>query len=534
MQIKAFIYCRVSSQRQVDEGHGLEGQEKRCRDYAKGKGYRVVDVYRDEGVSGGLIEREGMQRLQKALEEYKSELDKSVVIVDDIKRLARDVEAHFELKRAIYTRNAVLESPSHRFEDTPGGKFVETMLAAHAELERSENRVQVINRMRARLESGYWSFCMPKGVINKKDPIHGKVLVRREPYASIYKEGIEKFRDGALLTIDDFQAFCNEKYKECGITHKMSHSTATETLKEILYTGYLEYSKWNIPRMKAKHEGFITLETYEAVQERLQGRAKPWHRKDYNLDFPLRPHVLCDNCGIPMSGAFNTGRNGTRHPHYYCRGKGCKYIWKTIRKAEFEAEFESLLLKTKPVDEVIDLAKTVLLTEWNNRQENYVLVKNNMQGELNKIQGEIDGFVEKAGKAREQSLIDIYEGKIKELADRKKELEKQLRQDNYTDKDFGTATEKVFNVLKTPLDMWQSDNYNDKRAILFMYFEDKLRYDYKTGFGTTSLAYPISLITKKPPVKEASVDKDQISWNRIEAYIFKWYPILQIMNLARL
>ncbi|MEI6092951.1 MAG: recombinase family protein, partial [bacterium] len=35
------IYCRVSSERQVTEGHGLEGQEKRCRDYAEHKGYKV-------------------------------------------------------------------------------------------------------------------------------------------------------------------------------------------------------------------------------------------------------------------------------------------------------------------------------------------------------------------------------------------------------------------------------------------------------------------------------------------------------------
>lgn len=184
MKIRAIIYVRVSSQRQVDEGHGLAGQEKRCRDYAKSKGYEVIGVFKDEGVSGGIADRAGMKEVQKELEKYKHESEKSVVIVDDIKRLARDVEAHFELKRAIYTRNAVLESPSHRFEETPGGKFVETMLAAHAELERNENTIQVINRMKARLEGGYWPFMLPFGLINKKDAIHGKLATPREPYAS--------------------------------------------------------------------------------------------------------------------------------------------------------------------------------------------------------------------------------------------------------------------------------------------------------------------------------------------------------------
>ena len=42
--IIAIIYCRVSSSRQVQEGHGLDSQESRCRNYAKLKGYPVVAV----------------------------------------------------------------------------------------------------------------------------------------------------------------------------------------------------------------------------------------------------------------------------------------------------------------------------------------------------------------------------------------------------------------------------------------------------------------------------------------------------------
>lgn len=60
---KAVIYCRVSSEKQVREGHGLEGQEKRCRDFAFYNGYEVIEVFRDEGVSGGMIIRPGIGRL---------------------------------------------------------------------------------------------------------------------------------------------------------------------------------------------------------------------------------------------------------------------------------------------------------------------------------------------------------------------------------------------------------------------------------------------------------------------------------------
>ena len=504
MKIKALIYCRVSSQRQVDEGNGLSSQEQRCRNYAAVKGYEVAKVFLDEGISGGLFERPKMREIIKYLDEHLSE--RFVIIFDDLARFARDLEVHLKLKTQLVSRGATLESPNFTFEDSPEGEFIEHVLASKAELDREQNKRQVIQKMKARLEAGYWPFCMPHGLINEKHPIHGKLLIRREPLATIYKEGVEKFRDGLLPTILDFQAFVNEKYKELSIPLKMSFSTATATLKQILYAGYIEYPKWNVPRMKAKHDGFITIETYEAVQERLQGRSKPWHRKDYHLDFPLRPHALCDSCGTPMSGSYNTGRNQIRYPHYYCRGKDCKYIWKTIAKETFENQFKTLLSNVKPDNNLIDLTREVLLTEWNNRLDNYSLNKGNIQNELEKIEGEISDFVERVGRARDQALIDIYEKKIKELVDRKKELERKQKQNNYTDKDFGTASEKVFNALKKPLEMWQSDEYNDKRTILFMYFEDNLRYDYFKGFGTASLAYPVSLITKNRPLRSGSVE----------------------------
>lgn len=59
----AVIYARVSSVKQIKKGDGLGSQETRCREYASHKGYAVVQVFRDEGVSGGLIDRPGMQAM---------------------------------------------------------------------------------------------------------------------------------------------------------------------------------------------------------------------------------------------------------------------------------------------------------------------------------------------------------------------------------------------------------------------------------------------------------------------------------------
>ena len=60
--MKVAAYLRVSTDRQAEEGLGLEVQEQTIRGWARQHGHRVVLWARDEGVSGsnGLDMREGL------------------------------------------------------------------------------------------------------------------------------------------------------------------------------------------------------------------------------------------------------------------------------------------------------------------------------------------------------------------------------------------------------------------------------------------------------------------------------------------
>ena len=504
--MKAIIYCRVSSDRQVKDGHGLDSQEKRCRDYALSKAYDVVAVFREEGVSGGSLERVAMTSLLQFLEKIKSG-EQIVVLVDDIKRFARDVNIHFDLRKIIYSKNAILDSPNFTFDDSPEGKFIETMMAAQAELERNQNKRQVKQKMKARLEMGYWPFMPPVGLVNKRDPVRGKVLTSQEPYASIFKIAIEKYRDGVLLSNQEVRQCLHEEFEKRGLPNRPSLSTTQQILKNSLFAGYIKYNKWGIPLKKAQHEGFISYETYTTVQERLEGRTKPWKRRDHSTDFPLRPHVLCDVCGTPMTASWNTGRT-KKYPNYKCRvnKKRCIYGQKTVNKYKLEGEFEDLLLRIKPTDGDIDLAKDVLQEQWDMRLEKYSEYRGRLAAELNEADVAIRSYLDLVRKAKDEELKAAYEKELKEAITKKKQVDGKLKEKKYTKEQFGTATNKVFDTLKQPMSMWQSDQYDDKRLVLFMYFEDKLRYDYKKGFGTVGLACSIRLISDIKVAKSDSVE----------------------------
>lgn len=86
--IRAFIYLRVSGKGQVD-GDGFERQLIACQQYADANAIEIVEVFREEGISGGreLDDRPALSELFAALEEN----GVKTVIVEKLDRLARDL-----------------------------------------------------------------------------------------------------------------------------------------------------------------------------------------------------------------------------------------------------------------------------------------------------------------------------------------------------------------------------------------------------------------------------------------------------------
>src|SRR3546814_8916718 len=107
---KAVIYVRVSSVAQTLKGHGAESQASRCAEFARMKGYRCIKTFEDKAVSGSLIERPGMKALLAFLRQHRKANLR--VILDDISRLARGLEAHLALRAAIAQAGGLLEGPS--------------------------------------------------------------------------------------------------------------------------------------------------------------------------------------------------------------------------------------------------------------------------------------------------------------------------------------------------------------------------------------------------------------------------------------
>ena len=235
---RALIYCRVSDKKQKNEGSGLSSQEHRCRQYADAKGYIVDQVFPDDFTGGGdFMQRKGMVALLAYLDKRRGE--NYVVIFDDLKRYARDAEFHLKLRRLMMERGATRECLNFNFEDSPEGKFVETVFAAQGQLEREQNARQVRQKMRARVEQGYWVFRAPVGYRYVKSQRGGKVLVRDEPLASIVQDALEGYASGRFASQAEVRRFLESQplYPKDTPAGAVRHQTVQRLIAKPVYAG---------------------------------------------------------------------------------------------------------------------------------------------------------------------------------------------------------------------------------------------------------------------------------------------------------
>ncbi|MCF6200384.1 MAG: recombinase family protein [Hyphomicrobiaceae bacterium] len=203
---RAVIYCRVSSKSQEEDGHGLESQETRCREHARSKGYEVEAIFLDTITGGGdFMKRLGMVALLSYLDAQPD--IPYVVIFDDLKRFARDTRFHLDLRDAFRLRGARVECLNFRFDETPEGEFFETIVAAQGTLERKQNGRQVAQKMKARMQSGYWIHNAPVGYKYVTVKGRGKVLFPDEPLAGIVREAFEGFASGHFQSQAEVKRF---------------------------------------------------------------------------------------------------------------------------------------------------------------------------------------------------------------------------------------------------------------------------------------------------------------------------------------
>ena len=171
MEKQAIITVRFSPRPNANQCMSCERQEARCRAFCQQKGYTVARVLYDRKITGGTLDRPG---LQEALASLKAGM---VLIADSSDRLARDMLTNLLIRHQVSEAGATVEfadgSPA---DTTPEGELFANILAAFAAYERARIRRNTRRGLARKKANGDWLGRVPIGW--KRDPENPKRLAK--------------------------------------------------------------------------------------------------------------------------------------------------------------------------------------------------------------------------------------------------------------------------------------------------------------------------------------------------------------------
>ena len=485
------IYCRVSSKKQVSDGNGLDSQERKCRNWCSLKGYKVLRVFKEEGVSGGKKDRPAFNRMLDFLTQLK---EPCIVLVEDLNRWARETINHFLLKQQIMALGHSLQSVNMTLEDTEESELMETMSASISQYERKKNAKRAKTCMQENAKQGFWILATPIGYQRKR--VNKRVhCIRLEPTASYIEEALEGFASGKFLTQKDVLNFLKDKdlrnFNDKPI--KVSFNTVKTILENKKYTSIFPYEKWDIAEQQWAIEPIISIQTYTKIQERLHKKKNVLKERKYVMDdmtFPLRRWVRCANCGKPLTGSKSRNKLGNYYPYYHCRNKDCSMKGKGIREKDIHQEFEALLKSITPQNQLIELTRALIEEKCNNENKVWKQNKKQLEADIKaKIEEQQKCFDILISQSDNPSVCKLCSDKILKLdidiALHKEQLNVDDSKQEQKLKEFSSY---ALDFMQNPVGVWQVGDYQQKRCVLNLCFSNPISYDRKEKFGTPELS----------------------------------------------
>lgn len=158
---KAVGYVRVSTLDQAREGWSLSAQRRRIRDYCAARGWKLVRIYADEGLSGAN------GKTRPAFEEMVADVladGISYVVALKLDRLGRSAAQLLNLYERLERKGTALVCVEDSIDTSnPQGRLLRTVLSGVAEFERDIIAQRTRNGLEAARQAGKRLGAVPFG-----------------------------------------------------------------------------------------------------------------------------------------------------------------------------------------------------------------------------------------------------------------------------------------------------------------------------------------------------------------------------------
>ena len=149
--VRALGYIRVSTAEQAASGLGLAAQRAAIIDACRQRGWELVDVVVDSGLSAKGTDRPGLQEGLRRLAAKPADVE--ALVVAKLDRLARSFPDYADLIRVSAKEGWQLLALDAPDASTPHGEAMQAIVAVFAQLERrliSDRTIEALTAARAR------------------------------------------------------------------------------------------------------------------------------------------------------------------------------------------------------------------------------------------------------------------------------------------------------------------------------------------------------------------------------------------------
>ncbi len=307
------LYARVSTERQVKEGHSLEDQVNRLVKYAHEHNWHVLEIFKDGGKSGSSTT--GRPDFTRMLERCEKDKDVNAVLLEETDRFARDAQDHLAVKAFLKKHNVQLiatEQPN--FGDDPVGKFVDLVMAGANQLQREITGEKTRRTMIALAEKGFQPGQARIGYNNSfQKSVPWSIDKEREYFI---KEIFRRFNNGVSPSI---YALEEELYQE-GFRSKNGKKVASSLIHTILtdvrYAGKVLYVNKIYP---GQHPKIVEMDDINKAKSILTKHNKGADRTRKHNYF-LAGMLFCKRSTTLMTGEEHKKKSGQIFYYYRCLG----------------------------------------------------------------------------------------------------------------------------------------------------------------------------------------------------------------------
>ena len=281
-KIRCAIYTRKSAEEGLEqEFNSLDAQREACAAYVasqKAEGWVLLPtVYEDAGLSGGTLERPGLQRL---LDDIDAGLVEQIVVYK-VDRLTRSLSDFAKLVERLEAAGAVFVSVTQSFNTaTSMGRLTLHMLLSFAQFEREVTAERIRDKVAASKRKGLWmGGRVPLGYEKDERTLcinEAEAETVRTLYAMYRKHGTlrQVKAEADRLRLRTKQRFAADGTRTGGLPFRRGHLHCL--LTNPLYAGRIRHQR---RVYEGQHPSIIAPELWDAVQTQLQaGAAKPRRR----------------------------------------------------------------------------------------------------------------------------------------------------------------------------------------------------------------------------------------------------------------